>query len=544
MQRILVLLGCVILTGGRLDAALADAEPAGPPPVLSGAKAEAAGRVDELSKLTQEIVDSLFSFAELGFQEFETQRYLGEILEENGFSVERNVSGIPTAWWASWGEGKPVIALGSDVDGIPKSSQMPGVAWRQPIIDGAPGHGEGHNSGQAVNITAALAVKEIMEREGLPGTIMLWPGVAEELVATKAWFARDGRFDGIDAVLFTHVSHNLRVGWGRPRGTGLVSVEYTFDGVAAHGAGDPWKGRSALDAVELMNVAWNFRREHLHPLQRSHYVIVDGGDQPNVVPSKATVWYFVREIEADGIRANFETLQKIAEGAAMMTDTSLSRRIVGAAYPRHFNKPIALAMDENIRAVGLPQWTEDDQQFAKALQRLMDAEEIIGLAVELEGAEEPLEDPESGGSDDIGDVSWNVPTVTLRFPSNVDGMQFHHWSSAMAMATPIAHKGATAGAKVIAATMLDLLQDEALREQAWQYFQEEQLAGDEYLPFISKDDPPAIEKNAETMQAYRERLQEFYYDPSRYASYLEQLGIDYPQLEKPADEAPVASDTP
>ena len=218
------------------------------------------------------------------------------------------------------------------------------------MIEGAPGHGEGHNSGQAVNITAALAVKEIMERENLPGTIVLWPGIAEELVATKAWFARDGRFEGVDAVLFTHVSDNLAVSWGLPRGTGLVSVEYTFDGVAAHGAGDPWKGRSALDAVELMNVGWNYKREHLHPLQRSHYVVVDGGDQPNVVPSTATVWYFIREITAEKIQENFDSLQQIAEGAAMMTGTTVSRRIVGTAYPRHFNKPIALAMGDNMQA--------------------------------------------------------------------------------------------------------------------------------------------------------------------------------------------------
>ena len=183
----------------------------GPPPELAGLQAEAARMVGDKQKLTQEIVDSLFSFAELGFQELETQRYLTEILEDNGFTVEQGVSGIPTAWWATWGSGKPVIALGSDVDGIPKSSQLPGVTYRKPMIDGAPGHGEGHNSGQAVNITAALAVKEIMEREGLSGTIVLWPGVAEELVATKAWFARDGRYDGVDAVLFTHVDDEMNV---------------------------------------------------------------------------------------------------------------------------------------------------------------------------------------------------------------------------------------------------------------------------------------------------------------------------------------------
>ena len=525
-------LPCALLAIAQAVAAQDAPSASAPSHRLTGLKAEAAVEIDASSKLTQEIVDSLFSFSELGFQEFETQRYLTEILEGNGFEVERGVSGMPSSWWATWGNGAPVIALGSDIDGIPKASQMPGVAYRQPMIDGAPGHGEGHNSGQAVNITAALAIKEIMARERMPGTIVIWPGVAEELLAAKAWFVRDGRFDGVDAVLFTHVSNNLSVSWGNPLGTGLVSVEYSFEGVSAHGAVDPWKGRSALDAVELMNVAWNFRREHLHPQQRSHYVIVDGGDQPNVVPSQATVWYFVREIAATGVRDNFATLQRIAEGAALMTDTTLNRRIVGAAWPRHFNRPIAIAMDENIKRVGLPDWSEDDQTFAKALQRLMSANQK-GLPTELEGIQEPQEQTVSGGSDDIGDVSWVVPTITLRYPSNVEGLIAHHWSSAMAMATPIAHKGATAGAKVIAATMLDLLQTEELRADAWRYFREEQLKGIEYDPFISADDAPAIEKNSATMAEFRERLRALYYEPAKFETYLEQLGVRYPQLEKP-----------
>jgi aminobenzoyl-glutamate utilization protein B len=534
MRQILIAIIAVALTAGVLVQAqdgVTESSELSPP--LTGLKAEAASRVDEMQKLTQEIVDSLFSFSELGFQEFETQRYLTELLETNGFTINLGVSGIPSSWWATWGEGEPVIALGSDVDGIPRSSQIPGVVYREPMIEGAPGHGEGHNSGQAVNITAALAVKTIMEREDLSGTIVLWPGIAEELVATKAWFARDGQYEDVDAVLFTHVSDNLTVSWGPGTGTGLISVEYTFEGLAAHGASDPWKGRSALDAVELMNVAWNFRREHLHPLQRSHYVIVDGGDQPNVVPSTATVWYFVREITPEGIRENFETLGRIADGAALMTDTTFTRRIVGAAYPRHFNRPIALAMEENINSVGLPDWSEADQAFAHAFQEFMGVEEITGLATELDGIQEPLENPVSGGSDDIGDVSWNVPTVTLRFPSNIAGRTGHHWSSAMAMATPIAHKGATAGAKVVAATMLDLLQDDSLVDDAWSYFRNEQTAEEVYVPFIAEDDLPAIDKNAGIMAQYRERLEEYYYDPSRFETYLEQLGIEYPQLAKP-----------
>lgn len=509
------------------------------PPVepLTGLKAEAAVLVEANAKLTQVIVDSLFSFSELGFQEFETRRYLTALLEGEGFTVEQNISGVPTAWWASWthGEGGPVIALGSDIDGIPKSSQIPGVAYRKPMIEGAPGHGEGHNSGQAVNITAALAVKELMERDNIPGTLVLWPGVAEELVATKAYFARDGKFDGVDAVIFTHVSNNLAVAWGAPRGTGLISVEYTFKGASAHAAGDPWRGRSALDAVELMNVAWNFRREHLHPLQRSHYVIVDGGDQPNVVPSTATVWYFIREITAEGILENFAKLHRTAEGAALMTDTTMSRRMVGAAWPRHFNKPIAEMVARNIHSVGLPDWSEDDQAFAIAVQKLVEADEQEGLATEVDGLIDPPENPISGGSDDIGDVSWNVPTVTLRFPSNIDGTTGHHWSSAIAMATPIAHKGATQGAKVVAASVLDLLQNAELREAAWTYFRDEQLKGQTYEAFVGPDDEPAIEKNRAIMAEFKERLSAFYYDPSRFDTYLEQLGVNYPELEAPAD---------
>jgi aminobenzoyl-glutamate utilization protein B len=505
---------------------------------LPALKQEALQEVDKLKDFTQQMVDMIFSFGELGFQEFETSRYVTTILRENGFSVEEGVSGMSTAWVARWGQGKPLIAFGSDIDCIPKASQKPGVAYHDPIIEGAPGHGEGHNSGQAVNVTAALVLKRLMEREKIPGTLMLWPGVAEEQLGAKAYFARDGVMKDVDAVLFTHVSDNLGVSFGPDSsGTGLVSVEYKFKGSSAHSAGAPWRGRSALDAVELMNIGWNFRREHLRLSQRSHYVILNGGDQPNVVPPLATVWYYFREIDYENIKKSFEIGNKIAQAAAMMSDTEVSWRILGAAWPRHFNKPIALAMYDNIKQVGLPSWSEDDQTLAKALQRELGNKEANGLKTKLTDSPRLYQGRNfGGGSDDIGDISWTVPTITLRFPSNIPDLPGHHWANAVAMATPIAHKGATAGAKVMALTSLDLLLNPKLVEQSWAYFKNEQGKETQYQSFLSAEDKPSIHLNREIMARYRPEMRKYYFDPSKHKTYLEQLGITYPTIRESADK--------
>jgi aminobenzoyl-glutamate utilization protein B len=497
-------------------------------------KREVASNIDGMAKMAQEMVDSVFSFSELAHQEFETSRYLTGVLERNGFSVRRGVAGMPTAWVATWGSGRPVIALGSDIDGIPQASQKPGVPYRDPIIAGAPGHGEGHNSGVPLNIVAALAVKKIMERDRLPGTIVLWPGVAEELLASKAWFVRDGLFKDVDISLFAHVDSNMRVSWGSTGANGLVSIEYTFSGETAHSAGAPWRGRSALDAVELMNAGWNYRREHLRIQQRSHYVITDGGDQPNVVPSTATVWYFFRETEYPRVKELWDIGDKMAQGASLMTETKWTSRIVGAAWPQHFSKPVAEAMFTNVQRVGLPKWSEDDHAFAKAVQKEVEAPVQNGLDVELDKLGEPIkdEDKRGGGSDDIGDVSWTVPTVMLRYPANIPGLPGHNWANAISMATPIAHKGVVAGAKVQAMTMVDILLRPELVKSAWEYFRNVQSKDTKYTPFIAADTPPPTWVNKDTMERYRPELRKFYYDPSRYGTYLEQLGITYPMLRR------------
>ncbi|MBL8142072.1 MAG: amidohydrolase [Acidobacteria bacterium] len=499
---------------------------------LDALKKAAIANVDGLAKQAQVMVDSVFSFGELGFQEVETSRYLTEILEKNGFTVRRGISGIPTAWVATWGAGKPVIALGSDIDGIPQASQKPGVGYRDPIVAGAPGHGEGHNAGVPLNIVAALAVKQIMEREKMPGTLMVWPGVAEELVASKAWFVRDGIFKDVDISLFTHVGSNMNVSWGTGSGNGLVSIEYTFNGESAHSAGNPWRGRSALDAVELMNAGWNARREHLRLQQRSHYVITNGGDQPNVVPSNASVWYYFRETDYPRIKELKEIGDRMAQGAALMTGTTFTSRILGTAWPQHMNKPIAEAMYENIKTVGLPTWDDKDQALARGIQQEIKAPNQKGLDTELAKLETPIaeEDKRGGGSDDIGDVSWNVPTVTLRFPSNIPGLPGHNWANAISMATPIAHKGVVAGAKAQALTMIDILSKPELVKSAWDYFTNVQTKDQKYIPFIEKDTPAPTFLNEAILEKYRPAMKKFYYDPSKYGTYLEQLGITYPTV--------------
>jgi aminobenzoyl-glutamate utilization protein B len=531
-----------------LVVACALAQPKIDPQKEAAMKADLNGQIDAMKKRAQVMVDSVFSFGELGFQEFETSKYLTSILEAEGFKIERGVAGIPTAWVAAWGEGKPVISLGSDIDDIPQASQKPGVAWHDPMIEGAPGHGEGHNSGVPLNIVAALAVKKVMEREHLKGTIRLWPGVAEEDVGTKAYFVRAGMFKDVDVVLFAHVANNLSVAVGPTTQNGLVSVEYLFKGESAHAAGAPWRGKSALDAVELMDVGWNFRREHLRLAQRSHYVITNGGDQPNVVPPNAAVWYFFREADYDHIMDMWKIGDNMAKAATLMTDTTYTSRLLGSAWPGHFNRPIAEAMNENIKKVGLPQWSEADQTLGKALQRELKVP-VKGLAIKLQEFklpkdQKPDEDaeggnigPTGGGSDDIGDVSWNVPTITLRYPSNIPGGPGHNWANGIAMATPIAHKGVIAGAKVQAMTMLDILLHPELVEKAWDYFKNVQTKDVKYRSFLRPGDQPAIWLNKKTMEEYRPRMKALYYDPAKYDTYLEQLGIKYPTVRPATGEA-------
>lgn len=503
-------------------------------PQLEKLKAEVATTIDGEAKLVQEMVDEVFSFGEPGFQEFETVKYLTGILEQNGFKVERNVAGIPTGFVATWGSGKPVISIGSDIDDIPQASNKPGVGYHDPLVDGAPGHGEGHNSGEPLNIAAAIAVKKVMERDHIPGTIKIWDGVAEELMSGKAWFVRAGVFKDVDATLFTHVGSDLGVSYGQSGSNALISAIFKFKGTPAHAAGAPWRGKSALDAAMLMGMSWEFQREHMEIYQRSHYVIPDGGDQPNVVPATASIWFYFRNLDYPRTMAMFEDAKKKATAAAMMTGTTVDTvMMLGSGWSGFFSRPIAEDMYANIKHVGMPTWDDKDQTLAKAVQREIGVTPN-GLPTGDRGMRINGGVPENlrtgGGSDDVGDISWVEPTITLNYPSNIPGLPGHSWPSAIAMATPIAHKGVIAGAKVQAMTMLDLFLQPQLLKDAWDYFNNVETKDTKYKSFFSATDQPPIYLNKERMEKYRPLMKPFYYDPKKYSTYLEQLGIKYPTV--------------
>ncbi len=505
-----------------------------PMPALAEApadmKQEAAANVDAHAKLVQEMVDTVFSYAEPGFQEYRTQDYITGILAKNGFKVTKGFSGIPTAWTATWGEGGPLIALGADEDDLLGVSQYPGVPFLKPTVEGAPGHGEGHSTMMPAQVAAALAAKAMMEKYHIKGRIMLWPGIAEELLGSKAFFVRDGMFKGVDACIFTHVSSDFGVGYGpNPRGSGLVSVEYTFHGTTAHAAGDPWDGHSALAAAEIMDVAMQYQRQFLRLSQRTHNVISNGGGQPNIVPGTASTWYYFREYNFKSIRNDWAIGDRVAKAAAMATDTTVTSKVLGAAAPQFDNKVLAEVAYANIKAVGMPKWTADDQAFTKQVQEGVHRD-VVPLKTEVAPLREPDMNayPTGGPSSDLGDVTWTVPTITIMEPSNIPSMIGHNATSAIAEATPIAHKGAVVDAKAIAMTVLDLMTTPELLAKAKEYFDTVQQKYDHYDPFLTATDTPAIHLNDITMGIMRPKMEPFYYDAKKYPSYLNQLGIPYP----------------
>lgn len=449
-------------------------------------KQAALDAVEDLTPQIRDISMTLWSMAETALKEHASAALLGDILEEEGFTVERGVAGMPTAFVASYGSGEPVIGILAEYDALPGVGNAP-VPRRQAREDGVTsGHGCGHNLFAAGSVAAALAIKHAVDAHDLEGTIRLYGTPAEETLVGKVYMAKAGLFDDLDAALEWHPTTETQL--RNQPGRAMNNFEVEFFGQAAHGSSDPWNGRSALDAVELMNHAVNMMREHVMPTTRIHYVIPNGGEAPNVVPEYAKVWYFVRDVDRESVEKWYDWMLDIAEASAQATRTEHKVFLITGVHPVRLNRPMLEAMQANLEYVGAPPFTDEEQQFARQLQRFLELEEV-GYNTEIKPlADEP--EPVSGGSTDVAEVSHIVPTAGVRVATAAEGVPWHSWATTACHGTEAGVKGAVVAAKTLALTGVDLLTDEALLEAARAEFHEQ--GGDQpYMsPLPPEQDPP------------------------------------------------------
>ena len=429
----------------------------------------------------------LWEYAEIALEESRSATYLSGILEDEGFTVERGVAGMPTAFVASWGSGTPILGVLAEYDALPNIGNAP-VPERTPREDGhVHGHGCGHNLFGAASVAGAIAIKRMMEEHGTPGTIRLYGTPAEETVVGKVYMAREGLFDDLDAAIVWHPGQETQVSNNRARA--LNNFEVTFTGQAAHGAADPWNGRSALDAVELMNHGVNMMREHIEPSARIHYVIPDAGEAPNVVPEHARVWYYVRDTTRAMVEKNYAWILDIAQGAATMTRTEMEPYLITGVYTYTLVRPLQEAMQENLERVGPPDFSEEDQRFARELQRFVGVEES-GLNDTINAlADKPT--PATGGSSDVADVSFITPTVEFGVTTAAEHIPWHSWATSASHGTTGAVKGAQVAARALALMGAEILLDEELLERAKEAHREA-TGGRPYVSPLPADQPPPI----------------------------------------------------
>ncbi|HUX88600.1 MAG TPA: amidohydrolase [Chloroflexota bacterium] len=456
---------------------------------LQSAKEDAVRNVDADAAVFAEVNRTIWQLAEPSLLEHKSAEQLASLLEQNGFTVRRGVADMPTAFVAEWGTGEPLVGILAEYDALPSLSQQ-AQPDRGPIVPGGYGHGCGHSVFGTACTFAGIAVKKAMAKAKIVGRIRVYGCPAEELLVGKVYMARDGLFNDLDAAITWHPSDKTEVTLGS--GKAMVSVHYTFAGVASHASASPHRGRSALDAVELMNVGVNYMREHVKEDARLHYVITDGGVQPNVVPPSASVWYYIRADRHDDVETYLAWVDQIANGAALMTQTTLvERKLDTDCHELVPNRVIADALDRNLRSVGPPRFSEEEKAFAEQIRATIpDAPD--GPALIEEVLPPPAtESRRGGGSTDVGDVSWLVPTEQFRVTTQANGCPGHSWQITACTGTSIGEKGGMVAAKTLACTALDLLADADLRERARKEFK--QRRGDiPYRLLIPADQKPPI----------------------------------------------------
>jgi aminobenzoyl-glutamate utilization protein B len=427
------------------------------PPPLTPAQQTAIREVKQRASTIQSVNRAIWEFAELGLEETKSAALLVEQLRAAGFLVETGVAGMPTAFVASYGQGRPIIGLLAEYDALPELSQEVSTDVN-PVTTGAPGHGCGHSGLGAGALGAILALKATLEEHQLPGTIRLYGTPAEETTIGKVYMTLDGLFDDLDACLHWHPSTKNEV-W-HTGAKALVSAKFSFMGLAAHAAGNPDQGRSALDAVELMNVGVNYMREHVKEDARIHYVITHGGGAPNVVPATATVWYYVRANTHTDAEGYFRWVDEIARGAALMTRTKLAVAIDTDCHELIPNLPLAEVIQRNLERLPPPKFTPQEHEFARRLQQPLIDQFGVAYKETLDERIHPIpaNSPLARGSTDVGDISWHVPTCGLRTTCFPVGSPGHCWQNVAAIGSTIGEKGTIYAAQVLAATAIDLLE--------------------------------------------------------------------------------------
>ena len=469
------------------------------------AKKIAKGWVDGNESRLTEMSDAIWEYAELGYVEFKSTKLLSDELESHGFKVERGVAGIPTAFVGTWGKGKPVIGVMGEYDALPGLSQKVSTI-KDPIEVGKPGHGCGHNIHGTSGLGGAIALRYAMEETGLKGTVKFFGCPAEEMLSGKVWMVREGIFDGVNAVISHHPSSMNSAGLSSSNANNAVKFHYR--GKTSHAAGSPEQGRSALDAVELMNIGVNFLREHVIQDARIHYVIEEGGGQPNVVPGYARSWYLIRAPERDQLESIYKRILKIAEGAALMTETELEVEFIKGIYNKVPSLTLSKVVTANMREIGAPTYTAEEMEFAeKVSESISEASKRTTLWKTKRPGWEDLMDvlmdgsvPDawndgevSHGSTDVSDVSWMAPTMEFGTATYVLGTPGHSWQNVAFSGMSIGHKSLFYASKIIASTAIDLLTDPELIKEAWVEL-DKRKAGRVYKSPIPADLGPPLDQ--------------------------------------------------
>lgn len=462
--------------------------------------------VDNHSEAFIGLSDRVFDIPETLYNEYKSVAEHKAMLDTYGFRVTENVADIPTAVLGEAGNEGPVIAILGEFDALPYLSQKPGVAEPKPLEDGGNGHGCGHNLLGSAALLAATAVKDWIEHNGVKARVRYYGCPAEEGGAAKAFMVRDGLFDDVDLAISWHPATFTAV--NRANSLANTRIDFTFHGKAAHAAAAPELGRSALDAVELMNVGINYMREHMPDDARVHYAYLDaGGVAPNVVQHRATVRQLVRARDLPGMRSLLERVKKIAEGAALMTETTVESRVFTGVSNLLGNRPLEEAMQDELEHLGPVEFDDNDRAFAREIQKTLTDEDI---AVSFRRCGMPPPDKElplcdfvapldlkgegGEGSTDVGDASWAVPTVQARIATCAVGTPFHTWQTVAQGKAPAAHKGMIYAAKVMAATARRAIEDQSLRDGAWAEHRA-QLKKTPYVsPLPSDVKPPVVER--------------------------------------------------